>query len=108
MVFGAVIADAMKHIANHGLTARLWFWRDSNGNEVDLLVDCGTRKIPVEIKSSSTFNDEFLKGIKVLRKAVENNGGGLESGVVVYDGEPLTLSNCQLVNWREPFLSLCF
>ena len=96
-----VIADAMKHIANHGLSARLWFWRDSNGNEVDLLVDCGARKIPVEIKSSSTFSAEFVRGIKVLRKAVEASGGKLDEGAVACDCEPFALPDCQLVNWRD-------
>ena len=96
-----VIAEAMKHIANHGLAARLYFWRDSNGNEVDLLVDCGTRRVPVEIKSSSTFSAEFLKGMRGLRKTAEGHGVKLEEGAVVCDCEPFALSGCQLVNWRD-------
>jgi hypothetical protein len=41
----------------------LYFWRDSNGREVDLLVEVGGRRIPVEIKAGATVAGDFLKGL---------------------------------------------
>ena len=43
---------------------RLSFWRDSNGNEVDLLIERAGQIQPVEIKSGQTLNRDFFKGLQ--------------------------------------------
>lgn len=40
------------------------FWRDSIGNEVDLIHRDGDIEDAYEIKSAETFNESFLKGLK--------------------------------------------
>lgn len=79
-----VLADVLKGACNQGLRPDLFFYRDSQGNEVDLLIREGGRLRPVEIKSSATFNTDFLKGIERLRAL---GIGGLAEGVVLYNGE---------------------
>ena len=39
------------------------FWRDSNGNEVDLIADVGAKLMPIEIKSGQTINRDFFTGL---------------------------------------------
>lgn len=46
-----------------GVSPPLYFWRDSNGREVDVLVDLGTRGIPIDVKSSETVASDFLSGL---------------------------------------------
>ncbi len=46
----------------------LYFYRDSNNNEIDLLVDKGSKIIPVEIKSAQTYSTNFSKGLDYWRK----------------------------------------
>ena len=58
-----VISEIQKYINNSSKSATLYFYRDSNGNEVDLVIDTGVGKIPVEIKSAGTFSNDFLNGI---------------------------------------------
>jgi hypothetical protein len=53
----------MKRAFNQGVQPSLYFWRDQHGHEIDLIVDQGTRLIPVEIKSGSTFHEDWLKNL---------------------------------------------
>jgi predicted AAA+ superfamily ATPase len=46
-----VIAEMFKYCYHHGRRPRLSFYRDSTGNEVDLLVERGQELAAVEIKS---------------------------------------------------------
>jgi len=78
-----VIADVVKGALNRGIRPEVYFYRDSHGNEVDLLIREGGKLIPVEIKSASTFSPDFLKGLERFRAL------GLEGvvpGAVLYDG----------------------
>lgn len=78
-----VVVDALKSRLNQGLDPNLHFFRDSNGNEVDLLYPHGTGFTPIEIKSAQTFHEEFVKGIRYFQKV---SGSG-SPGRVVYAGE---------------------
>ncbi|MDX2022281.1 MAG: hypothetical protein SF187_18745 [Deltaproteobacteria bacterium] len=49
---------------HQGQPAPLFFFRDSNGREVDLVIDPGIRRIPVEAKMGETVAREFFKGLE--------------------------------------------
>lgn len=53
------VSEFSKRAMHGGKTPDLYFWRDSAGNEVDLILDRGTRLIPVEIKSGRTVSWDF-------------------------------------------------
>lgn len=59
-----IISEMVKTRFNRGETADLYFWRDSNGNEVDVIEEKGTNLMPVEIKSGRTINREFFSGLE--------------------------------------------
>lgn len=93
-----VIAEFVKEISVKGLSAKLYFYRDSRGKEVDLLIDGGAELIPVEIKSSATFNTSFLQGLENWRKQTKKETGGF----VVYGGtETQILKKDSLVGWNN-------
>jgi predicted AAA+ superfamily ATPase len=58
-----IVSEMRKLYLHHGQRPPLYFWRDSNGREVDIVVDVGQRRIPVEIKSSQTGARDFLKSL---------------------------------------------
>ena len=58
-----VILDIWKNILNRGESPQCFFYRDSHGNEVDLLIKKGRSITAVEIKSAVTFSSDFLKGL---------------------------------------------
>jgi predicted AAA+ superfamily ATPase len=59
-----VVSELRKAFVHRGETPRLSFWRDSNGNEVDLLIERAGQIQPVEIKSGQTLNRDFFKGLQ--------------------------------------------
>ncbi len=62
----------------------LYFWRDSGGHEIDILIDRGKALIPVEIKSAQTIADDFFDGFKHwLKLAGKGNG----QSALVYGGD---------------------
>ncbi|MEQ1879924.1 MAG: ATP-binding protein [Burkholderiales bacterium] len=59
-----VVAELAKARLNRGERPALHFWRDSNGNEVDVVAEAGTKMLPIEIKSGQTLNSEFFAGLE--------------------------------------------
>lgn len=78
-----VILEVLKHRYNQGLNSGLYFYRDNNQHEIDLLYPNGSRYVPVEIKSSRTYRKDFLKGIHYFQKISAQR----EPGLLIYDGE---------------------
>lgn len=79
-----VIMDVLKTLCNEGVRPELYFFRDSNGNEVDLLIRKGGSLMPIEIKSASTFSVDFIKGLERFRALGSSR---MKDGMVLYNGE---------------------
>lgn len=78
-----VVAEALKHRFNEGKRSNLYFYRDSKGNEVDLLLVNGSNIFPIEIKAGMTITRDYFKGLKHFAKVFPNHilkGGGLVYG----------------------------
>lgn len=84
LIENLVICDLLKHQLNQGREPSFYFYRDSNGSEVDLLVKKGHKVRPVEIKASSTFNSHMLKGLSSFSAFA---GTQAESGALIYTGD---------------------
>lgn len=54
-----VVSELYKQRINAGLPTDLCFWRDSSGNEVDLIAQTAQGMIPIEIKSGSIFASDW-------------------------------------------------
>lgn len=95
-----IISEVQKYIINFSKSATLYFYRDSNRNEVDLVVDTGVYKIPVEIKSSGTFSSDFLKGINNFISLGEKVL--VKDSFVVYTGdEAPVFGKNKLLSWNK-------
>jgi predicted AAA+ superfamily ATPase len=74
----------------------LFFYRDTHGNEVDLVIKKARNLIPVEIKSAATFTPDFLKGIDNFAAV---SGDRCAQGFVLYNGnEQYTLKGTRVMN----------
>lgn len=58
-----VVIEALKYRFHRGKRSNLHFYRDSNGNEVDLLFGIGPDNFPIEIKMGMTVNHDYFKGL---------------------------------------------
>lgn len=60
-----IIGEFFKHGFNHGQNFSLFFWRDVQDHEIDLIFEKSYNElIPIEIKSRMTFSSDFFKGLK--------------------------------------------
>ena len=78
-----VVTELVKTRLNRGGRAAFHFWRDSNGNEVDVIADVGVKLMPIEIKSGQTLNREFFVG---LERWVALAGDRAASPALIYGG----------------------
>jgi uncharacterized protein len=81
-----IIMEALKDRFNAGESAEMYFYRDSEGNEVDLLLPTGGKLHAIEVKAGATVNSDYFKGLKTFAahhpKAVAGGGvvfGGTQS-----------------------------
>ncbi len=63
-----IISDFRKNLFNSGIYQNLYFWRDSSGNEIDCIFEDGPVIKAIEIKSSLTFNADFLNNLRIIKK----------------------------------------
>lgn len=84
-----VVLEALKARYNAARTPNLSFFRDTRGNEVDLLIEQGRELIGVEIKSAATYHTSFQKGLTWFNEHVTP----LAKRVIVYNGDRRTFSD---------------
>jgi hypothetical protein len=77
-----VLAELCKQFLHHGERPPLFFWRDTHGHEVDVVIDLGSRRLPVEIKSGATVAASAFAGLDFFC-GVSGDDGGL----LVYAGD---------------------
>ena len=78
-----VVSELYKNFLHRGEQPGLYFWRSSAGHEVDVLVELGSRRIPVEIKSAQTVASDFFAGLSYWRNLAADPGG---RAALVYGG----------------------
>jgi predicted AAA+ superfamily ATPase len=79
-----IIVDIVKGALNKGIRPEVYFFRDSHGNEVDLVIREKGTLTPVEIKSAATFSTDFVKGLERFRSLPIKR---VTAGAVIYHGE---------------------
>ncbi|MEM0965301.1 MAG: ATP-binding protein [Verrucomicrobiota bacterium] len=82
------VIDYLKNHYNKGRVAGLYYFRDSNGNEVDLLIQLGRSLQAIEIKAAATFKIEHLKGISRFKDLTDK----VCSSYLIYSGKAHQLS----------------
>ena len=78
-----IIMEAMKDRLNTGESSEMYFYRDSEGNEVDLLLPVGGKMHAIEIKAGATVAKDYFKGLKIFSA---HHPASFESGCVVFGG----------------------
>ncbi len=94
-----VVAELLKAFYNQGRDADIYFWRDSTGHEIDLLIDSGRDLVPIEIKSGQTVAGDFFDSLNYWRRLP----GQAEAPVsLVYGGDTTSKRRDGMVySWRE-------
>lgn len=92
-----IILERIKQSWNFKTHEHYYFWRDSSGNEIDLLIESGTKLLAVEIKSGKTIHPDFLKNLKHFSKLKPD-----VSSFLVYGGnEYQTRTDATVLGFRH-------
>jgi len=94
-----VINELMKERINKGVKPQFFFWRDSQGKEVDLLIQEKGKILAIEIKAAKTYNPAFLNGLIYYSSLSKIKR---PESYLIYTGSiELKTSNGKLVNWMN-------
>jgi len=92
------VSEAIKQNYNNNLNISFYYWRDKSGNEVDLLYEKDNNINAIEIKSSSTFSQEFIKELNYLEKITENK---INKKVIYSTQKDTVYKDVLLQGWRN-------
>ena len=94
-----VVTEALKQRYNQGKESNLYFYRDSNQNEIDLLLKRNSGLYGIEIKSSMTYHKDFEKALKRIDEWVK---APVDGKAVVYAGDfENTAGEIKLLNYAN-------
>ncbi len=93
-----MILELVKARCNQGLDPNLYFYRDSQGKEVDVVYQRGRELIPIEIKSSRTYNAAFLDTLRWFQNLVKERA---PKSFLIYGGEGGMVQSSSLLSWQE-------
>lgn len=94
-----VINEYLKSEYNQARVPEVYFWRDSNGLEVDLLIERDMKLTGVEIKSGATMKLDYFKSLHTWQKLA---GEAVIDIQVVFGGDSNFLTEKgALISWRN-------
>jgi len=92
-----IISNFFKQNYHQNTLSEYWFWRDSNGNEVDLLSKSGNEFEVYEVKATQTVLPRLTKGMEYFDRI---SGGKVKRKILIYGGdENQDRSDFRLRNW---------
>lgn len=94
-----VVLEVLKALRNQGLRDPLYFFRDSNGLEVDLVLERPEGLVLVEIKASQTVAAPLFKGLRTVSAFL---GERVKSQHLVFGGDaPQQRTAVQVLPWQQ-------
>ncbi|MBQ3700897.1 MAG: ATP-binding protein [Prevotella sp.] len=97
-----VVMEVIKHRYNRGLLDGVFFYRDSNQNEVDILLKEEGEITAIEVKSSMTYHSSFADSLNKLSDWIKTP---VVRKIIVYTGNfENTASDIKLINYKNLLL----
>ena len=95
-----VITESLKwYYTNSKVGPALYFWRDEQKHEIDLIVDLAGTLVPIEIKSAEMARNNMTD---ILSFWHELTGYPLDKSYVIYTGpDSTTPTGPQFVSWQN-------
>jgi predicted AAA+ superfamily ATPase len=94
-----IISELNKSRLNQGERPDLYYWRDSNGNEIDVIAEQGTGLLPIEIKAGRSITREAFAGLDKWRALAGDTA--MEAALVYGGDESYRHKEVAVTAWRE-------
>lgn len=94
-----VLTETVKQQENAGKKPQLFFYRDKQKNEVDIIWKKAQKLTEIEIKSSETFHKAFLKPVQKFRDIDHNHE---TQGIIIYSGQfEQVIDDIEVINYQH-------
>ena len=94
-----VVSEYIKSRLHTGLRSDAFFWRDSTGHEIDLVLEKGDQLWAVEIKSGETLQEDFFKGLKYFKGITSSPD---EHFCLIYGGDQdFDRKHGRVIGWKS-------
>jgi len=94
-----IVSEFLKACWNEGIPSNLFFWRDSKGLEIDLILEHGESLRPIEIKSGATIAADFMDNLKKWSLLAKNPE---QPSWLIYGGDkPFTVGSTRIIPWKQ-------
>ena len=84
---------------HRGLPLNLFYWRDSKGLEIDLILESGEKLDAIDIKSGQTIAPDFFSSLKRWGKLAGQTD--LPAWLIYGGDKGLANENISIVPWRN-------
>lgn len=96
------ILEILKQHKGLGNKKNYYFWRDSHGNEIDLIIENGQNVQCLEFKASETVKSEYLKALHYLDKLNPTNENNIfEHYLVNTQDYSQQRTEEKIVSWQD-------
>lgn len=96
-----VLMELLKCRANQGKELKIYYYRDSNQKEVDLIIAHRDYLIPIEVKSSATFSRTMTDNLHYFMALAKER---VLKSFVIYVGEvEMDYGNISIINYINTF-----
>ncbi len=94
-----VVGEVLKGALHHGRESDVYYWRDSAGHELDLILERGAERCAIEIKSGQTIARDFFKGLTFWKSLP---GESEAPTALVYGGDKsMVRSGTSIYRWQD-------
>ncbi|MCB1119094.1 MAG: ATP-binding protein [Chlamydiia bacterium] len=96
---GMVLAEVKKNFFALGMDQPLYFWKQHQGLELDLVLDIGGKLLAFKMKSSATYDSKYLANLIKWR---EMTAEPMENTILIYGGDrSFTQKGIKVKSWKQ-------
>lgn len=78
-----IVSEIIKSFYNKGIEPPIYFYRDTNQKEIDLLIEYDRTLYPVEIKTSASPDKKMVKSFGILKDNLPESEIKIGTGVII-------------------------
>lgn len=78
-----VVSEIIKSFYNNGFEPPIYYYRDTNQKEIDMLIEYNRTLYPVEIKTSASPDKKMAKAFGILRENLPESEITIGNGVII-------------------------
>ena len=92
-----IVVDRLKRRSHEGLKAELYYFRDSNGLEIDIIERFNKRTSLIEVKGGKTFKPGFTDQMYKLY----NIDNSLKLKVIYGGDDSFKMKDVEVASWKD-------